>query len=524
METISVNSFEGEKQGKVAGMYTNLSSGRWTFLDRARLASEITIPSLLPVDGHTGSSILPTPYQSIGAEGINNLSSKLLLSLLPPNAPFFRLVIDDAELEALVSEQKGQAEEALAKIEHMVMQEIEVRAFRVPISEALKHLLIAGNVLIHLPDKEKMRVFKLDRYVVKRDSMGNVLKIIIKESLSPLSLPDNAKQLLPAPEEDEISNSTVDLYTCVYWSGKVWKVHQELEGEVVPGSEGTYPKNKCPFLALRFTHIDGEDYGRGFVEEYIGDLKSLETLTKAIVEGSAAASKVLFLVRPNGSTRIKTLADSPNGAIVSGDDQDVSTLQLQKSADFRVAQETIRTLAERLSRVFLMNSSVRRDAERVTAEEIRIAYQELEIALGGVYSILSQEFQLPLVQLIMKKMQKEKKLPKFPDESLKPMIVTGVEALGRGQDLNELAGFLQHLSPLGPEVVQRELNVGEYIDRLAASLGIDSQGLLKTEEQKQQEQQAMQQQQEQAMQQQMVAKVATDVAPELAKGAMRQPN
>jgi len=524
METISVNSFEGEKQGKVAGMYTNLSSGRWTFLDRARSASEITIPSLLPADGHTGSSILPSPYQSIGAEGINNLSSKLLLSLLPPNAPFFRLVIDDAELEALVSEQKGQAEEALAKIEHMVMQEIEVRAFRVPISEALKHLLIAGNVLIHLPDKEKMRVFKLDRYVVKRDSMGNVLKIIVKESLSPLSLPDKAKELLPAPEEDEIPNSTVDLYTCVYWSGKVWKVHQELEGEVVPGSEGTYPKNKCPFLALRFTHIDGEDYGRGFVEEYIGDLKSLETLTKAIVEGSAAASKVLFLVRPNGSTRIKTLADSPNGAIVSGDDQDVSTLQLQKSADFRVAQETIRTLGERLSRVFLMNSSVRRDAERVTAEEIRIAYQELEIALGGVYSILSQEFQLPLVQLIMNKMQKEKKLPKFPDESLKPMIVTGVEALGRGQDLNELAGFLQHLSPLGPEVVQRELNVGEYIDRLAASLGIDSQGLLKTEEQKQQEQQAMQQQQEQAMQQQMVAKVATDVAPELAKGAMRQPN
>ena len=406
----------------------------------------------------------------------------------------------------------------------MVMQEIEVRAFRVPISEALKHLLIAGNVLIHLPDKEKMRVFKLDRYVVKRDSMGNVLKIIVKESLSPLSLPDKAKELLRAPEEDEIPNSTVDLYTCVYWSGKVWKVHQELEGEVVPGSEGTYPKNKCPFLALRFTHIDGEDYGRGFVEEYIGDLKSLETLTKAIVEGSAAASKVLFLVRPNGSTRIKTLAASPNGAIVSGDDHDVSTLQLQKSADFRVAQETIRTLAERLSRVFLMNSSVRRDAERVTAEEIRIAYQELEIALGGVYSILSQEFQLPLVQLIMNKMQKEKKLPKFPDESLKPMIVTGVEALGRGQDLNELAGFLQHLSPLGPEVVQRELNVGEYIDRLAASLGIDSQGLLKTEEQKQQEQQAMQQQQEQAMQQQMVAKVATDVAPELAKGAMRQPN
>ncbi len=524
MKTISVDTEYQEKVGQVQSLYAQLTSDRWSYLERARTASEITIPSLLPEQGHSGTSILPTPYQSIGAEGVNNLSSKLLLSLLPPNAPFFRLVIDDAELEALVADQQGEVEEALAKIERMVMQEIEVRAFRVPISEALKQLLVAGNVLVYLPLNEQMRVFRLDRYVVKRDSMGNVLKIVIKESLSPLSLPEKAKLLLPEPEDyDDFGSSTVDLYTCVRWEGRNWKVHQELEGETVPGSEGTYPKNKCPFIALRFTHIDGEDYGRGFVEEYIGDLKSLESLTKAIVEGSAAASKVLFLVRPNGTTRIKTLADSPNGAIVTGDDNDVSTLQLQKSADFRVAQDTIRVLAERLSRVFLMNSSVRRDAERVTAEEIRIAYQELEIALGGVYSILSQEFQLPLVQLLMNKMQKEKKLPKFPDESLKPLIVTGVEALGRGQDLNELAGFLQHLAPLGAEVAMRELNVNEYIGRLAASLGIDTEGLLKTEEEKQQEQQAMLQQQEQMEERQLMGKVVGDVAPEIAKSAMQNP-
>ena len=52
-----------------------------------------------------------------------------------------------------------------------------------------------------------------------------------------------------------------------------------------------------------------------------------------------------------------------------GDANDVSTLQLQKFNDFRVAQETIRTLTERLSYAFLNNSAIRRDAERVTAEE-----------------------------------------------------------------------------------------------------------------------------------------------------------
>ena len=283
MESINVNTEYQEKTGYAHGIYTTLSGDRSSFLDRARTASQITIPSLLPEQGHSGSSILPTPYQSIGAEGVNNLASKLLLSLLPPNAPFFRLVINDSELEALVAGQRGEVEETLAKIERMVTQEIEVRALRVPISEALKQLLIAGNVLLYLPPTEQMRVFRLDRYVVKRDSMGNVLKIVIKESLSPLSLPENAKKLLPEVQEDEVPMGNVDLYTCVTWTGKNWTILQELEGEIVPGSEGSYPKNKSPFLALRFTHIDGEDYGRGFVEEYIGDLKSLETLTKAIV-------------------------------------------------------------------------------------------------------------------------------------------------------------------------------------------------------------------------------------------------
>ena len=522
MEYINVNDTPSEEVGYAQGMYANLESERSSFLDRARSASEITIPSLLVNEGHSSSTILHTPYQSIGAEGVNNLSSKLLLSLIPPNAPFFRLVIDDAELEELVAFQRGEVEETLSKIERMVQQEIEVRALRVPISEALKQLIVAGNVLVYLPENQQMRVFKLDRYVVKRDSKGNLLKIVVKETMSPLSLPEKAKHLVSETDEDEIPKTSIELYTCVKWTGRNWKIHQEIEGQIVTGSEGSFPKNKNPFIALRFTHIDGEDYGRGFVEEYIGDLKSLETLTKAIVEGASAAAKILFLVRPNGTTRIKTLADSPNGAIVVGDAQDVSTLQLQKSADFRVAQETIRTLSERLSRVFLMNSSVRRQAERVTAEEIRIAYQELEIALGGVYSILSQEFQLPLVQLIMNKMKKEKKLPPFPDESLKPMVITGVEALGRGQDLNELAGFLQHLAPLGPDTVMRELNINEYINRLAASLGIESKGLIKSEEQKQQEAQAQQQQMQEMQERQMMQSVADKVVPEAVKSQIQQ--
>ena len=249
-----------------------------------------------------------------------------------------------------------------------------------------------------------MKVFRLDRYVVKRDTMGNVLEIITKESVSPIMLPPEARQLLSTSEDynEQANNSkNLDLYTYVCRKDNKFEVHQEVMSMEIPNSRGTYPLERVPFIPLRFTRIDGEDYGRGFVEEYIGDLRSLEALTRAIVEGSSASTKVLFLVRPNGTTKQNTLAKAPNGAIVQGDANDVTTLQVQKYNDFRVAQETAQRITERLSFAFLLNSSVQRNAERVTAEEVRYMAQELETALGGVYSILSQEFQLPLVRLLL---------------------------------------------------------------------------------------------------------------------------
>jgi hypothetical protein len=337
-----------EGTATVAGRYAQLEADRDAFLQRARDAAELTIPSLVPAEGHTGHSQFITPFQSVGSRGVNNLASKLLLTLMPPNSPFFRLVIDDYDLQQVAGDARGKVEEALSRIERAGLQEIEGSAVRVPVFEALKQLIVAGNALVYLPKKDGMKVYRLDRYVVKRDAMGNVLEIITKESVSPLMLDASVRELLTDPEDR--NNKDYDLYTCVKRTETgSWSVYQEVQGIAIPGSEGTYPKDKCPFIPLRFSRIDGEDYGRGFVEEYIGDLKSLEALTQAIVEGSAASAKVLFLVRPNGTTKAKNLAQSANGAIVAGDANDVSTLQVQKAADFRVALETANMITDRLS-------------------------------------------------------------------------------------------------------------------------------------------------------------------------------
>ena len=493
----------------VAGRYAQLESSRDAFLQRARDAAELTIPTLMPPEGHSGTTLYATPYQSIGSRGVNNLASKLLLALLPTNSPFFRLTIDDFDLALATNGQadRGAVEEALARIERAGLQEIEASAVRVPVFEALKQLVVTGNALLYMPKDDKgMKVYRLDRYVTKRDAMGNVLEIITKESVSPLMLPEEVRQLLTDPEDR--STKDYDLYTYVCRKDKKWEVHQEVQGIEIPESRGEYKLDQNPFIPLRFIRVDGEDYGRGYVEEYIGDLKSLEALTKAIVEGSAASAKVLFMVRPNGTTKARNLAESPNGAIVTGDANDVSTLQVQKGGDFRVAMETMNAIQERLNFAFLNNSAVQRNAERVTAEEVRYMAQELETALGGIYSILSQEFQMPLIKLLLNRLEADGKMPKLPEDTVKPTIVTGIEALGRGQDLNKLATFLQYLQPLGPEVISSEMNIDDYISRLAASLGIDTGGLVKSPQQKQAEQQQAMAAQQQMMAEQTAAKMA----------------
>jgi len=372
------------------------------------------------------------------------------------------------------------------------MGEISREAYRTAIHAALKHLIVTGNVLLYLPDEGGIRVFHLDRFVIDRDPMGNVIHIATKENLSYEAVDDEVKEALASSGGQPTDE--IHLYTAACREGDNFVIYQDVNGVALPNSGGAVKADKNPFIPLRFSRIDGESYGRGYVEEYLGDLQSLEGLTRAIVEGSAAAAKVMFLVNPNGTTRARTLAESPSGAIVQGNAADVTTLQLNKVNDFRTAQASIQVISDRLGAAFLLTSGVVRNAERVTAEEIRMLSQELESALGGLYSLLSTEMQMPFVNRLMDVMKRKKKLPALPKDVVSPVIITGVEALGRGNDLQKLDLFLAGAAQVvGPQAVAEFVNVGEYFQRRATSLGIKTAGLVKSQEEIQAEQQQAQQ-------------------------------
>lgn len=126
--------------------------------------------------------------------------------------------------------------------------------------------------------------------------------------------------------------------------------------------------------------------------------------------------------------------------------------------------------------------------------------EQLEQGLGGVYSILSAELQIPLIRRVMHLMERSGELPPVPKGLVEPQVTTGLEAIGRGNDKQRLTNFLQVVAAsIGPEQFLQYINPSELIRRYAASDGIDIAGLVKSEQDMQAE--MAQQQQVQLAQQ-----------------------
>ena len=484
---------------KARTRYQQLTSGRTQFLDTAVECSELTLPYLVRQDDdYKGKKTLLQPYQSVGAKAVVTLAAKLMLAILPPQTAFFKLQVREEKLgETLDPMMRSELDLSFSKIERLIMDYIAASSDRVVVHQALKHLIVSGNALIFM-GKDGLKHYPLQRYVVNRDGNGNVIEIITKELVSRKVL-----GIAPPPSDEPngeygAGEDDAEVYTCVKMdeSSGSWRWHQEVDDMILEGSQSTAPKNASPWLVLRFNTVDGEDYGRGRVEEFIGDLRSLNGLSQALVEGASVASKVIFLVSPSSTTKPQTLSKAGNGAIIQGRPEDVGVVQVGKTADFSTAAQMSQSIEKRILEAFLVMNV--RNAERVTAEEVRLTQLELEQSLGGLFSLLTVEFLVPYLNRTLLILQRSNQIPRLPKDVVRPKIVAGINSLGRGQDNESLTRFMATVAQtLGPEALVKFVNPSEAIQRLAAAQGIDVLNLIRTPEELQAEQQKLMQMQAQ---------------------------
>ena len=444
--------------------WSTLDNRRSGLLTKCERYAALTIPKVCLPTGHDHNNVDEThDYQSLGASAVNHISNKLMLAMFAPSRPFAKVVAGGKvkEQAAKLRMTEVEIQDILAKAERAAIGELDNKGQRPKLFALMRHLVITGNVLLCIK-KDKLRAIGLRNYVVQRDIEGRVKHLVIREQLPFEELDQDIVKLFRSRFQDDsqvsffkwIQRQPNGSYTMTQWVDS-YKLPVEYNGR--------WPEDRLPYLAITWDLADEADYGTGLVEEYAGDFEALSALSESVVDGAVLGTEYRWMVNPNGMTQVEDLNNSKNGDALPGLPTDVQPTQGGNPSSITVADSIIDRYERRISRGFLMGSSVIRDAERVTTEEVRLTANELETAYGGVYSTLAASLQRPVAQWLFDIVG----LP-MKESDLTITIVTGLDALSRSGDLDNFRLAMGDMAAVAqaPNALQRRLKwepIGRFI-------------------------------------------------------------
>ncbi|MFZ3194098.1 MAG: portal protein [Moraxellaceae bacterium] len=521
----------GSGTGPYARRYSAGVIEREPFMGRAIRQSKLTVGSLFRDTGEDGSSSVTLPWQSIGAYCINNVSAKVVLALYPPGTAFVNLKPTKEALEGLqeldATERgtiKAEIDKGLSGVEQEFIDCIEEDGDRWRLFDAVRHLVVGGNHGLKIDKDSILQSIPLGQYVTWRNKRGDLLEFVVEDGLTFETMSEDLQAFAiqngyevsyedNANKQPKANQKPINVYTRGVLKNGQWKVGQEMCGSLIPGTEWTYDADALPYMFIRMVALEGEHYGRSYCEDYEADLQTLDGFWQIMTEGAAAGALLKWLIRPGGSTNKKRFDETANGGSLTGEADDVHAVRADKGGDMSVARDIAQAVETRLAKIFLLYSSVQRAGERVTREEIITIRQDLEATFGGVYSNLVIAFQAPYARLKMASLTKQKRLTKLPKGAVKVTILTGDAGLGRAlksQTLDEAIGAAKNIFG---DSVNEYLIVSNYLSRSFANKAIDPEGLVRTQEE-------VDENRQQAVQQQTVASVVPEVVKQ--GGAMLQ--
>jgi hypothetical protein len=458
-------------------------------MERVENYASLTIPKIMLPDGFNVESTDQThDYQSLGAQAVNHTTNKIMLAMFAPSRPFFR--VQPGQNTKAKLKKVGIAEEDLgtvfAEMERNAVKKLDSLAQRPKLYAAIRNLIVTGNVLV-TREKETLRTQGLRYYCVKRTITGKIHTLVIREEVEVNELDVKVQQALPPGKYKDdgkceffklILRQPNGDYTLSQWVDET-RLPKEFDGK--------YTEKTLPYHALTWDLADESDYGTGLVEEYVGDFEALSSLSESVVDGAILGTEFRWMANPAGMTSVQDVQDSKNGDVLPGTPQDVAPTQGGNPQAVQVALTVLQGYEQRISRGFLMLTGVTRDAERVTAEEIRQVAQELETAFGGVYSALSASLQSPVALWLL-----EMADTPIAGTDLELQVITGLDALSRNGDLE---AFRLAMNDLGlimqlPPALQARLKMDKITQFVGDGRGIDLRPYIKSDAEFSEEQDA----------------------------------
>lgn len=460
---------------------------RATLLDAFEEYAGYTLPHLFPPEERT-SVEQQVDYQSFGAQAVNNLAAKIVTTMFHPTRPFFK-----AKAPAEYIRESGRAEsdiEAdLSAVEREAMVKFAEKDGRTAMTDLALQLIVTGNAMLNKPTGKKYRVFSYRDFDATYDTFGDMSSAVVREWVSMQDLsPENAQlcaQYGKQPHEQ------VQVFTGIKRIKRVndmnyYVVWQEIEHFcVLSKNYGVYSEDTLPWNPQRMYTGSNRHAGIGLVEMYIADIHMLSKIAQADQDLIAVLTDIKTLVVPGARTKVKELNDAIPGSYVAGHPDDLHSHTHDVSNQMGILDAKMDRVVRRLSQVFLLTSNAIRDAERVTAEEIRYIANELDQTHVGFYSRLARTLQRPLAKDFLREVSPL--LKKFT-----PLIITGLESLSRMTELDNYRGFIADITNTGQALQGPHaawINVEKLTKKFASGWGLDVTDVMYTPVEKQAEEQ-----------------------------------
>lgn len=534
------------------GQRKEVKSGeeRWSYLKGRRSGIEKlceeyaswTLPYVFSPEHTDEKTELQIAKDSIGAKGVNHLSNKIVSTLFPGQRLFFRLHLDAAAeqgiaqianaarevnpgADAMLAAARTEVEKQLLGIENQATEYMDFVSYRPQAVNAAKLLIVTGNALMFHPPGKPVQVYSLKDFCIMRDLSGEVVEIMTRESKSFETFhPDVQEQIWAdrnsnrrrnrktSPDSDR---DDVVIYSRIVLedTGKYY-LHQWADTVKLDTTGQFWPKATLPWIPLTWNLIRGEDYGRGLVADFAGAFHALNVLSGSLLNIAAIMGDIKFLVNPQSLLDLAALTKSAPGSYHSGVKDDLTTVQVDKMAEAQFIMAMIERYERQISEAFLLFSGITRNAERVTAEEIRAQANELETSNGGIYSRLAASWQVPTSAIVLDQIGFQ-----GLENGVKPQVITGLDSLSRAGELDNLRLFLADLGMLQaiPDDVRLRIRISDLIAVFGINRQVEYQRFVKSEEEVAEEQQAALQQQQQLLAQQQQGEAQTEVAKQVAK-------
>lgn len=453
--------------------------------------AEYTLPHLMadPLQiASSGKAIIERDFQEVGALLTNNLAAKLARLLFPTQYSFFKCEAGPAFKKHAIS--KGIDQLTLngmfAKVESEANSRLFVNGGYAQLILFLRYLIVTGNALLYRNStKGKLIAYGPSRYAVKRDTEGEMIDCVLQEYTTVEALPWDVQQVLRAKEPLKYGRPEcqVEKYTRIHrkWvkGTAMYEVSEEVD-TVPVGNTGQYPQALCPWIAATWNLIPGEDYGRGLVEDYAQAFAKLSSQSEAAALYGIEMMRVLHLVGSGSGGDADALATASSGEWHQGDPNQVGAYEAGDAQKLQQVEASIAVVVQRLSRAFMYQGNTR-DAERVTRYELEQEAQEVEYVMGGNYSSISSTVHIPLANVLMTEVSDEA-LAGILTGEIRPDITSGIQALGRSADVQNLTLAAQEIGVIAPlSQVDDRISISRVTDVVFAARGIDPTTVFRTE-------------------------------------------